>query len=256
MLIGKICGVITKKNTGYIINNLQEIELNKLYKPKLTISPEDIEKNKKNQYRAKAIENINNLYFQGIMSPSWYNDIKFWFKKYNFDEQVMIALFGYCFDKSALHKRYVETVADSWYKNNIKTFTDLDSYFHKQEKLSTIKKSISKKLRLTRMLTQFEEAYIEKWVVDFGYEINIIDIALKKTTSKPNFSFDYLDKLITSWHEHSLKTAEDIEKFMQDMKQKNKNVKELEKKSSFNSYNQRQYEDLDAIYENIQAKKQ
>ena len=25
------------------------------------------------------------------MSPSWYNDIDLWFKKYEFDEQVMIA---------------------------------------------------------------------------------------------------------------------------------------------------------------------
>ena len=37
------------------------------------------------------------------MTPSWYSDITSWFKKYDFDEQVMIALFGYCFDKSALH---------------------------------------------------------------------------------------------------------------------------------------------------------
>ena len=57
----------------------------KLYSPKLTSSPEDIEKNSKNQYRAKAIENINNQFFQGIMSPSWYSDIDMWFKKYNFD---------------------------------------------------------------------------------------------------------------------------------------------------------------------------
>ena len=65
-------GVITKKNTGYIINNLQEIELHKLYKPKVTLSAESVKQTAQNQYRAKAIENINNLFFQGIMSPSWY----------------------------------------------------------------------------------------------------------------------------------------------------------------------------------------
>ena len=30
--------IITKKNTGYILNNLQEIELHKLYNPKITSS--------------------------------------------------------------------------------------------------------------------------------------------------------------------------------------------------------------------------
>ena len=33
-------------------------------------------------------------------------------------------------------------------KNNIHTFSDLDLYYQKQEKLNTIKKSISKKLGL------------------------------------------------------------------------------------------------------------
>lgn len=57
-------GVITKKNTGYIINNLQEIELHKLYKPKVTLSAESVKQTAQNQYRAKAIENINNLFFK------------------------------------------------------------------------------------------------------------------------------------------------------------------------------------------------
>ena len=120
--------VITKKQTGYILNNLQEIELNKLYTPRLTQTPEQAERNKKNKNRANAIETINNSFFQGVMSPSWYTDINLWFNKYQFDEQVMIALFRYCFDKSALHKNYVQVVADAWSKNKIKTYTDLEKY--------------------------------------------------------------------------------------------------------------------------------
>ena len=189
--------LITKKSTGYVVNNIQEMELHKLYTPKISLSKEDIEKNSKDQYRAKAIETINTTFFQGIMTPSWYNDIDLWFKKYSFDEQVMYSLFKYCFDRSALHRNYVQTVADAWSKNNVKTYSDLESYYEKQEKLSTIKKSISSKLRLSRPLTQFEEAYIEKWTVDFNYSLDIIDIALKKTTSKANPSFDYINKIIT-----------------------------------------------------------
>ena len=33
-------GVITKKNNGYILNDIQEIELNKIYTPRLTATPE------------------------------------------------------------------------------------------------------------------------------------------------------------------------------------------------------------------------
>ena len=243
-------GVLTKKVNGYILNDLQEIELHKLYSPNLTLSPEDVQKNEDSKYRAKAIECINNMYFQGVMSPAWYSDIDLWFKKYGFDEQVMISLFDYCFNKSALHKNYVKAVADAWNKNNIKTYDDLELYYQRYEKLNKIKKEIAKKLGRFSPLTQFEEAIIEKWVVDFNYGLDIINIALKKTTSKANPSFDYLDKLISDWHDRNLKTVADVNNFLAEIKQKKKNIKQLEKKTNYNNYEQRNYDDLDNLYAN------
>ena len=144
-------GLITKKETGFIVSNLQEITLHKLYKPNLTASPEKIADVAKNKARARVIEHINNTYFQGIMGPSWYNDIDLWFTKYNFEDQVMIALFDYCFNRSALHKKYVQTVAEAWGSNRIQTWNDLDLYYQKQEKLVKIKREITKKLGKTSL---------------------------------------------------------------------------------------------------------
>ena len=242
--------LLTKKNTGFIINNIQEIELHKLYNPKVTSSPEQLQKTAENQYRAKAIENINNEFFQGIMSPSWYSDIDLWFRKYNFDEEVMIALFRYCFNRSALHRNYIQAVAEAWAKNNIRTFNDLDIYYEKQEKLKKISKTISKKLGITRQLSQYEEAYIEKWTIEYNYSMDIIEIALKKTTSKANPNFDYLDKLLTDWHDRKFSTIDQIQKFLNDIKQKNKNIKNLEKKSGYQNYDQRNYDNLNTLYSN------
>ena len=222
--------LITRKNTGYILNNIQEIELHKLYNPKVTSSPEELEKISQNKHRAKAIDSINNQFFQGIMSPSWYSDIDLWFKKYSFDEEVMIALFQYCFNRSALHRNYIQTVAEAWFKNDIKTYNDLDKYYQKQEKLNTLQKTISKKLCLTRHLSQYEEGYIEKWNIDYGYNLDVIELALKKTTSKANPNFDYLDKLLTDWHDRNFKTTNDVQNFLLQMKEKNKNIKTLEKR--------------------------
>ncbi len=243
-------GLLIKKHTGYILVNLQEVELLKLYTPKLTSSPEDIQKNAKNQYRAKAIENINNQYFQGIMSPSWYSDIDLWFKKYHFDEQVMIALFNYCFEKSALHRNYIQVVADSWYKNNIKSFSDLDQYYEKQEKIISLKKSIIRKLGLNRNLTIYEDAYVEKWAIDFGYSLEIIEIALKRTTSKSNISFEYLDKIISDWHERNLKSVAEIQEYIKNSKQKQSNVEAMKKLTNYNNSNKRKYDNLDDLYAN------
>jgi len=59
------------------------------------------------------------------MSPSWYTDIDAWFDRYKFDEDVMLALFQYCFDHKGLIKPYIEKVAESWKNRNIRNAFDL-----------------------------------------------------------------------------------------------------------------------------------
>ena len=242
--------VITKKGTGYIINNIQEVELNKLYSPKLTVSKESIKNMEKDKSRSSAIEAINTMFFQGIMSPSWYSDIDLWFKKFEFDEEVMIALFRYCFDKSALHKNYIKTVAEAWHGHNIKTFSDLEEYDENNQKVKKVKKNICKKLGLSRNLTQYEEAYIEKWMQDYKYDLDIIELALKKTTSKSNPNFDYIDKIISDWYERKLLNSDDVKNYLLEFKNKSKQIKELEKKTGYQNYDQRDIDNFDKFYAN------
>lgn len=242
--------LILRKTNGFTIIDLQEYTLNNLYKPNLTQSKEKIEQTSKNQSRAKAIDYINNRYFQGIMGPLWYNDIDLWFRKFNFDEQVMIALFDYCYNRSALHKNYVQTVAEAWNSNKVQTWNDLELYYQKQERLNKIKNSIAKKLGKHSGLTQYEEAYIENWVLDFGYEMNIIELALKRTTYKQNPTFEYINSIITDWHDRNLKTPEQIQAFLEQRKKQSKEIKQMKSQVSKVNYEQRQYNNLDFLYAN------
>lgn len=244
-------GLIIKKERGYIITDLQEQALHKLYTPNLKVDSEKIEEISKNKSRSKVIDYINNKYFQGIMGPSWYSDIDLWFKSYNFDDQVMIALFDYCFNRSALHKNYVQKVAEAWGTNKIQTWNDLDVYYQKQEKLSKIKKDISKKLGRHNSLTQYEEAYIERWVLDYNYNMDCIEIALKRTTLKSAPTFEYLNNIITDWHDRNLKTPAEIENFLEHRKKQKQEEKQLKSQVSKVSYDQRQYDNLNFLYANI-----
>lgn len=242
-------GFIIRKENGFIISNLQEQTLNKLYKPNLTMSPEKIADIAKNKARAKIIEHINNTYFSGIMGPSWYNNIDIWLTKYNFDDQVLISLFDYCFRRSALNMKYVQTVAEAWGSNKIQTWEDLDSYYQKQDALVKIKKTIAKKLG-KQTLTQYEEAYIEKWLLDYGYNLDIIEIALKRSVYKSNPTFEYFNNIITNWHERGLKTPEEVYAFIEQREKQRKDTKQLEKQVNKASYEQRQYSNLSFLYAN------
>ena len=162
----------------------------------------------------------------------------------------MIALFDYCYNKSAMHRNYVQTVAEAWASNKIQTYNDLDMYYEKQESLNKFKKTIAKKLGKYNGLTQYEEAYIENWIVNFGYDMNIIEIALKRTTLKQNPTFEYINSVITDWHDRNLKTPSEINAFLEQRKKQDKNIKNLKTQVSKVHYDQRTYDNLDFLYAN------
>ena len=109
-------GIVISTEDGVMVCDLKEKEINRLYRPKLSSTPEEAQETlNRNKKRSEVITAINNTFFQGIMNTAWYNDIATIFDKYSFDEDVVYSLFKYCFDKHALHKKYLFTVADAWY---------------------------------------------------------------------------------------------------------------------------------------------
>ena len=241
-------GLLVKNPNGYTLANLQELELAKLYNPKVSLDPETIEKNAENQYRAKVVDSINSQFFSGTMSPSWYADIDLWFEKYGFDDQVMIALFNYAYENRALHRNYIQTVADAWAKEKIKTFNDLDLYYERREKINIFKKDIAKKLNLSRNLTSYDEEYIYKWVETYKFKMDVIDIALKKSSTKNSISFEYIDKLLSDWHEKELFTVSEVNTYLDSLKNKEKKTKQV-KQLAF-EYTQSTFDNWDDLYDN------
>ncbi|TYQ14825.1 UNVERIFIED_CONTAM: DnaD/phage-associated family protein [Acetivibrio alkalicellulosi] len=246
-------GVLTWKENGLSLYDLKEKEIKKMYRLKTTSTPEEAVKNSEiNKKRNEIIYTINNTFFQGVMSPSWYTDIDAWFDRYKFDEDVMFSLFQYCFDQNGLAKSYIEKVAENWKSRSIKNSFDLDNYSIEYKKFKDLRTAIIKKLKLDRKLTQYEDEYVEKWVMDYKYSFEIIEIALKKTTSKANPNFNYINSIITDWFKNNLKTKEEILAYdAQRKKTSSKNTKTTPAVPQGN-FEQRKYDDsyLESLYEN------
>ena len=76
------------------------------------------------------------------------------------------------------------------------------------------------------------------------------EIALKKTTSKSNPNFDYLDKMISDWYEKKLLNSDDVKNYLLEFKNKSKQIKDLEKKTNYQNYEQRNITNFDDLYAN------
>ena len=247
-------GIIIKRDDGTLIfNDLKEKEINKLYRPKITSSPEEaLASSDKNKKRNAIISAINNAFFQGVMPPSWYTDIDAWFDKYKFEEDVMYALFQHCYDHNGLSKNYILKVADSWHSKKIVNAFDLDRYFMEYEKVKEIKTKISRKLKFNRMLTEYEQTYVEKWVLEFGYDFDIIEMALKRTTGKTNPSLEFVNTVITDWHNKGLKTCEEVNNYLLSKKTTSKQPVKGSAVPQHGNFKQREYDDeyYESLYEN------
>lgn len=247
-------GVISRKADNIILVDLKEKEINKIYRMKSTSSPEEAahsaERNKK---RNQIISAINNAFFQGVMSPSWYTDIDAWFDKYKFEEDVMYALFQHCYDHKGLSKPYIVKVADNWCSKDIKNSFDLDRYFIEYQKLKDIRLKIVKKLRRKGMLTEYEEEYIEKWVMDYNYSFDIIELALKKTTRISNPNFQYIHRIITEWYQKGLISVEDIMAFEKNRKQPAPKTAAQQNIPQHDNFEQRKYDKdyFNNLYEEV-----
>ena len=203
-------GLILKNTHGFSIVDIKELEINKSYIPKMQ-NKQNKEQTEQEKKRIAAAYAINESFFQGIMSIGWYSDIGTMFENYMFSEEVMIALFHYCQEKKALSKKYVHAVAESWYKAGVRTFEQLEEYFENYDKIQKIKQKIIKNLKLNRNLTTYEEQYVDTWIKDFGYDISIIEEALKKTVNSYNPTINYVNGILTNWHKKGYKTVEDVQ---------------------------------------------
>lgn len=220
-------GVMIRKDSCYTLTSLETIELHKLYKPKIGLTAEEIKKNSKEQYKEKTIQAINDKYFQGMMSTSWYNDILLWFKKYGFTEEVMLMLFEQGYKNGAVqHRNYLLAVADSWKANNVKTYSDLESYYTKLDKLNILEKDIKRALKIRRSLTSYETDLIKRWYLEFNYDFNIINLALAETIKISNPSFKYIDKILEDWNKKDLKNIIDVKKNLNEYKNRSNNKNE------------------------------
>ena len=60
-----------------------------------------------------------------------------------------------------------------------------------------------------------------------------------------------MNKIISDWHDRNLKTATEIQEYLQMSKQKQENIKDMKKQvSNYNNSNQRTYDNFDNLYAN------
>lgn len=202
-------GIVSFTEKGFVIEDLKELEIRKIFKPRTSADPSDVRPAQLQNERDKMMADISKTFFSGLMSPSWYYEIENWFDRYGFEPQVVYALFNECKRRKKLDsKAYIAKVAANWSSHGVRTYDDLNRYSVTYDKVSLLGRKIGQKLR--KNITEYDEEMIQKWVEKMGYDFDVIDIALRRTSRLANPNLEYANRLLEEWFSKGLQTADKI----------------------------------------------
>lgn len=132
------------------------------------------------------------------------------YTKYNFNPDLLIHLFEHCLSSNKTSSSLIEKIGMDWAMNGIDTVEKAQEY---TLEYSDIYYGVIKAFGINnRSLGTSERQYIVKWISQYGYGSDIICEACSKTLSAIHQqSFEYADKILTSWHKENVHTLKDIE---------------------------------------------
>lgn len=140
------------------------------------------------------------------------------------DQQVLFGLYDwlnmpldlieflveYCASNNHTHIRYIEKVALSWVDNGILTVEDAKNQVSITKKYRTIFKALGMN---SETITKQHRTLFDKWLETYQFDMEIILEGCKRTITHSNKpTLNYLDRILTSWHESHVKNLEDIGK--------------------------------------------
>ncbi len=153
---------------------------------------------------------IIETYLKHTLSSTDTNMVLYWLDELHFSTDLVEYLVEYCITKGHSSLRYMNKVALGWADAGIKTVDQAkdDAAAHSQ-----IYYSVMKALGITgRNLVDSEVSLINKWVGEYGFDIELVKAACSKTISaiqKP--SFEYTDSILANWKKKDVHTFKDVE---------------------------------------------
>lgn len=153
---------------------------------------------------------IIETYLKHTLSSTDTNMVLYWLDELHFSTDLVEYLVEYCITKGHSSLRYMNKVALGWTDAGIKTVDQAkdDAAAHSQ-----IYYSVMKALGITgRNLVDSEVSLINKWVGEYGFDIELVKAACSKTISaiqKP--SFEYTDSILANWRKKDVHTLKDVE---------------------------------------------
>ncbi|MBQ3109666.1 MAG: DnaD domain protein [Clostridia bacterium] len=127
---------------------------------------------------------------------------------YSFSSEVLTMIVEYCaLEEKTKNIKYMEAVAESWANEGITTMKMAEKIINKKQKELSMLKKCAQIFSLGRAFSDKEANYISEWTNTFGMSEAMIKEAYARTTiNTGKLSFQYMNKILSSWSKDGIKT--------------------------------------------------
>jgi len=149
---------------------------------------------------------------QKLGKPLKYSELNLFLSFYEWlrlPTDVIAILLDYCTANGNYSNRYIETVATDWAEKGIFSVEAAENHLRKFDIFRRIMKAFC--LPFGRNPSKKELEYMNKWLYEYGFGLDIIAEAAERTLNQTGAAkFAYADKILKNWHKAGVTTVDSI----------------------------------------------
>ena len=133
---------------------------------------------------------------------------------YGLPTEVILMAVEYAVSQKKTGFAYIGRIGKKWSENEIDTIEAAEEYILEHNEINEVWNKLRSLTEINNIRpTEQQHRYLNCWVKEYGYDVNIIYQAYEEGVNNTGkFNMPYMDKIIRTWHEHGVKTVLDIQK--------------------------------------------
>ena len=140
-------------------------------------------------------------------------EIAVWISEYGMDPQVI--LLGYRFsaeNRKSSKYRYVGAILKDWRAKGLMTRAQVEEYLSENDRHYAMYRRVFKELGFRRAETEPEKLMMNMWFDEYGFSLDRVLEACKKTTGISNPNLNYINSVLMAWYREEHKSEEPVSK--------------------------------------------
>lgn len=162
-----------------------------------------------NEEGGRQLQYLYNDYTGKLLSSSDLETLFFFHRDLGMSIDLIDYLIEYCVDQNHSRMNYMKAVAIGWHEDGIRSVDEAKQHTAASAKLN---RSIMSIFGIAnRFLGADELAYIKKWRTEYGFSVDMIEEACRRTLNNTGkASFPYADRILLGWKKNNIFTPEGV----------------------------------------------